>query len=289
MHLAVPRRATAFGLVASPLLVGKAMASVRWPPITAAATDSRRPGAVVWHDLLTQDLAAAQRFYGELFGWSFQTFDLDVDGRYIQADLDGEPVAGLVGAGPTVEVNASRWIPVISVADPMQTVAALKAVDGDVFLEPTALPGRGTLAVIGLPTTAVAGLLRSETGDPDGPTGADGTWLWTELWLPEPPSLADTLTSAFGLSSEREDDLIVMGVEGVEHFALRPSPVEGLDPMWVSTLAVRDIDAVTAGVPAAGGTILAPADDRGTGLRTAFLADPSGAAFLVQEVDDAAT
>ena len=29
----------------------------------------------VWHDFMAADLAAAKRFYGELFGWSFQPGD----------------------------------------------------------------------------------------------------------------------------------------------------------------------------------------------------------------------
>ena len=31
-------------------------------------SDEPLPGKIIWHDLITHDMAAAQRFYGELFG-----------------------------------------------------------------------------------------------------------------------------------------------------------------------------------------------------------------------------
>lgn len=37
-------------------------------PITSEPTGQHHPGCIVWHDLLTNDLAAAKQFYGGLFG-----------------------------------------------------------------------------------------------------------------------------------------------------------------------------------------------------------------------------
>src|SRR5258705_4371031 len=42
------------------------------PPLTTASGSPRLPGKFVWADLVTDDLAAAQNFYGRLFGWTFR-------------------------------------------------------------------------------------------------------------------------------------------------------------------------------------------------------------------------
>ena len=42
-------------------------------PLTPSPTAERHHGKFVWYDLLTHDTPAAERFYGELFGWEFDT------------------------------------------------------------------------------------------------------------------------------------------------------------------------------------------------------------------------
>lgn len=42
-------------------------------------------GKFVWHDLITEDFDAAQRFYGELPGWRFETAQGAREGRYLLA------------------------------------------------------------------------------------------------------------------------------------------------------------------------------------------------------------
>ena len=54
------------------------------PPLTPEPTTHMLPGKFVWIDLITQDVAAAQSFYGELFGWTFR------EGRRYSEILDGD-------------------------------------------------------------------------------------------------------------------------------------------------------------------------------------------------------
>jgi hypothetical protein len=46
--------------------------ALQLPPIADSANLEHHPGKIVWADLVTPDLAAAERFYGGLFGWSFR-------------------------------------------------------------------------------------------------------------------------------------------------------------------------------------------------------------------------
>ena len=41
------------------------------PPVTETPTGLVTPGKFVWVDLVTDDVAGAKSFYGQLFGWSF--------------------------------------------------------------------------------------------------------------------------------------------------------------------------------------------------------------------------
>ena len=41
-------------------------------PVTDSPTGIHLQGKFVWNDLLTDDLAAAKVFYGQLFGWTFE-------------------------------------------------------------------------------------------------------------------------------------------------------------------------------------------------------------------------
>src|SRR5215831_12429600 len=43
------------------------------PPLTTVGGSPRLPGKFVWADLVTDDVLKARKFYGELFGWTFQS------------------------------------------------------------------------------------------------------------------------------------------------------------------------------------------------------------------------
>jgi Bleomycin resistance protein-like N-terminal len=50
------------------LVLAAALAIANAP---ADAADPVETGRFVWHDLMTKDVSAAKRFYGELLGWRF--------------------------------------------------------------------------------------------------------------------------------------------------------------------------------------------------------------------------
>jgi Bleomycin resistance protein-like N-terminal len=57
-------------------------------------------GKVVWNDLITEDLEAARRFYGELFGWTFEQGARPSGRPYWLARSGKVYVAGMVEAPP---------------------------------------------------------------------------------------------------------------------------------------------------------------------------------------------
>src|ERR1700679_1840754 len=69
-------------------------ASFELPPLNSPPSPEHHVGKVIWADLVTPDLAPAERFYGGLFGWTFQTIHTG-NSDYAVAQADGRPVGGL--------------------------------------------------------------------------------------------------------------------------------------------------------------------------------------------------
>jgi predicted enzyme related to lactoylglutathione lyase len=93
------------------------------PPLIQPASGEHHEGKVIWADLVTPDVAAAKRFYGELLGWTFNDIHTG-NGDYSVALLDGRPTGGLFqrAMGPG-EQRQPAWLTFISVRD----VASLRA------------------------------------------------------------------------------------------------------------------------------------------------------------------
>src|SRR5690348_15257686 len=84
-------------------------------------------GVPCWVDVEQADVDAAARFYGELFGWTFEDV---AGGAYLIASLDGADVAGL-GRG-----EAAAWNTYVAVDDADASADAVRDAGGTVEGEP---------------------------------------------------------------------------------------------------------------------------------------------------------
>ena len=89
-------------------------------------------GAVTWFEVGTADPEGARRFYGDLFGWTFE-----MQGPYSLVST-GE---GHALRGGIAETPAPYAIPYVQVADVSATVAAAERLGGTVLVATTELPG----------------------------------------------------------------------------------------------------------------------------------------------------
>ncbi|MEU9864463.1 VOC family protein [Streptomyces sp. NPDC047971] len=247
-------------------------------------------GTPCWVEAQLPDLEAGKRFYGELFGW---TFDPDRD----EARKNGKRVAGLIpkrdGRMPTT------WTVFLATRDAGTLAARIKAAGGQMIMEPYPVGPFGVLALAADPGGAVFGL--RQAGDDEGfeRTMLPGSFCWMEVYTRERDAVDTFYASVFGyLGSQVEPD-----AEGRERdFDYRvwspPGSRPGDDTSFggravlteafpaelpghiLVYFAVDDCDETCATATALGGRVTNPPFDTPHG-RIAVLRDNQGARFAV--------
>jgi hypothetical protein len=153
---------------------------------------------VVWHDLLTPDLAVDEHFYGALFGWSFR--DMQSGRRtYAVASAEGVPVAGLLERPlPRDGGRRSQWLSYISADDVDAALRAGVAHGGRDLSKPRDYPQRGRQAVLQDPQGVAFGIVSSATGDPPDTLAEPGQWIWSALFTHDAEHEAAFYQDVFG-------------------------------------------------------------------------------------------
>lgn len=257
------------------------------PPLNPQPTNVVTPGRPVWHDLVTSDLAAAKRFYGGLFGWTFQDFDVKA-GKYALASLEGKPVAGILHPGKR-DVNVSQWVTYFSVVDVDAAANAGKQAGATVVVPPRDIANQGRAALLVDPQGAPVALARLAGGDPPPAPPPLNGWLWVDLWTRDPAASLAFYRGLLGLEAEVVDlggaPFTVLGRGGKAHAGMIQIPQPEIRPNWLPIVRVEDAQAVAARAVQLGGRVLfAPRPEVRDG-KAAIVADPTGGAVAVHVWD----
>jgi predicted enzyme related to lactoylglutathione lyase len=257
----------------------------------AAAVRPSLPGKFVWFDLLTNDAAAAERYYGGLFGWTFEPLK-GHEPPYKIIRQAGAPIGGIVDMTlRKQDLPESTWLGYVSVPDVDAAAAAFKEKGGAILKAPFDIGGLARAAVVTDPQRALVGLIRIAKGDPpDGPP-ADGRFLWIEHMAKDAPAAMAFYRDVLGYEAKPLD----AGVTGVEfsYFALARGgknraglytvPWKELNSNWLPYVRVADAAAAAEKAKSLGGrVVLAPRADLRDGS-LAIAVDPTGAALALQK------
>ncbi|WP_086731122.1 VOC family protein [Streptomyces carpinensis] len=135
-------------------------------------------GVPCWVDAQLPDVEAGQRFYGELFGWTFEA--KEAYGGSVLARLDGEPVATLTpktdGRMPTV------WTVFFSTPDTGALGGRIRAAGGQTLGDARTVGHFGAAALAADPEGAVFGLWQPERHAGFGRRHEPGTFGWVQLY-----------------------------------------------------------------------------------------------------------
>ena len=263
--------------------------------------DEYPAGVPCWIGLAVPDTGAAARFYGGLFGWTF-----DDRGSHLVAQLDGHDVAGVRSprAGSAAALGWCTYVAVEAVDESARRVAEA---GGEVVAEAVDVPGTSRIAVCADPDGAAFGLWQ-----PSGRAGAHvvnapGTWNWSDLETPDVERAKAFYGAVFGWRSRTVEfgahEATMWCVPGYGDFlatldpALRarhddPSVPPGFSDAigwlssidgparWTVTFAVEDTMGIATRAAELGGTVDVAPYDAG-GATVAVLRDPDGAPFTV--------
>jgi predicted enzyme related to lactoylglutathione lyase len=264
------------------------------PALNTPPSSEHHVGKVVWADLVTPDLAAAERFYGGLFGWTFQIIHSGAS-DYALALADGHAVGGLFQkAIPSGEHRQSAWLTFIAVRDVDAAKQAALSHGAKVVADTKTYPARGRQAVLADPEGGVFAILASSSGDAGDFLAAPGEWIWSSLLAKDPAAEAGFYQDVFSYDvfDLASDDGLEHLILSSDNYARASANAFPAGPMhrhahWLNFVRVDNTADSTAKAVALGGRVLVePHADRHGGM-VAVVADPAGAPVGLMEWSEA--
>jgi len=242
-------------------------------------------GAPCWADAVLPDLAAGRRFYGELFGWTFEDLG-EQSGHYTMAARDGKNVAALTS--PPEGGASAAWSIHLATADAVKAAARIAEAGGRVLDGPRQVGDAGVSVVAADPGGSVLGVWQPGAHPGFESAGEPGTYCWAEIHTRDAEAVDSFFSDAFGLTARQVGD-----GKGFDYAVWSPpgqDPVlgrmkEGPDgPVGYRVFfVVPDCDEAVAAVRRLGGTLDHGPHDSPFG-RTALVTDDQGAPFAVIDV-----
>lgn len=235
---------------------------------------------------MTPDVAAAQRFYGPVLGWTFSETDAEYGG-YTIAMVDGGAAAGI---GPLQGDAPVAWTMYFASDDAYATAAAVTANGGSVLSPVSDVGPLGRMCIAMDSTGAVFGVWQAGEHLGAEAVNRPGGLTWEDLRSTDPAAAQAFYTAVFG---HRWEPMEMAGPDyGTFHRGDEEAPLgggggmmgapEGTPPHWLLYFGVADADAAVAAARAGGGTVPADPFDTPYG-RMATVIDPAGAVFSIVE------
>ena len=242
-------------------------------------------GHVVWHDLLTNDVTRAKRFYAELLGWEYQIEHAsDFVWKRGEADYplimsQGEAHGGFVDPGQDMP---SCWVAYIAVENVDVVVAKAKLLGATVIRKPFDTPGVGRSAVIqDLQGTIICPHVATHNFP-----SPRGTFLRDEL-ITEDVELAKIFYGdlfAWQANSVAREPMgnytLFKGADDTDAVGVMKRSLGAAgSAIWVTYLATDDVNSTVDKAKKLGAIVHIEATDVPNMGQFAVLADPTGAVF----------
>jgi predicted enzyme related to lactoylglutathione lyase len=241
------------------------------------------PGTPNWVDLGTNDKAAAKKFYGGLFGWTYEDQGPEV-GNYTIASKNGKPVVGLMEMGPEQAGMPPAWGSTVAVSDADEATKRATSAGGTVIMGPDDVADAGRLSMVIDPTGAMIGLWEAKNHIGSYLVNEHGTFTWTELHTTDVDKAVQFYSALFGWKPDVQDmggmDYTIFQLNGEGIAGAMKSPMEGVPSQWTVYFAVDDADKIVDAAKTGGASVIMEPVDGPPG-RMATLSDPQGAVFSI--------
>jgi predicted enzyme related to lactoylglutathione lyase len=267
------------------LLLGVGCGGRNTPAAVGGTTsDADDIGQFAWQDLMTDDVSASRRFYGELLGWKFEETTRFKD-PYLLVRSGGHLVGGIVSVErEQPDQPIAQWLSYVRVDDVKQVVEKIRQAGGKVLVSPVAVDW-GMAAVVSDPQGALLGVLQSPEKLPPGLS--PGRFFWHEYLTPDSAQAVSFYSDTFGYLSEVTETRGGMAY----HVLRRTKPAAGIveirdlpvRPNWLPYVRVQDPVALASKARDLGGQVLLEPSRESRNSSLAIVADPAGAAIALQK------
>src|SRR5262245_26328713 len=130
-----------------------------------SAATAARHGRLVWYELLTTDMKAAESFYSAVVGWSVQQFDDSPQPYHMWAKAGGTAIGGVMTIPPGMNFPP-HWEMYIAVDSLDGTVAQVEQRGGKVLGPLIEIPGTGRMRTMQDPQGAVFAMIEPAPRSP---------------------------------------------------------------------------------------------------------------------------
>jgi uncharacterized protein len=256
-------------------------------------------GNFCWADLGTRDTAGAKRFYGELFGWSFEDQPGAPGMVYTIAKLSGKEVCGLFHE--TTPNVPPHWTSYVAVKNADEIAARVRK-HGGKMMEMGKAPGEGNafdvpgdvgrMALFQDPTGAVVAAWQAKKHAGAEVYDQPGSLTWNELVTNDVEKAKEFYSKVFDWRVRVDPDMQYTLFEQGDpqyHTAgmMKIDPKWGpMRPNWAVYFDVANADETADRAKKLGGKVLMPPMDIPKVGRFAWAMDPQGGAFaFIKQVE----
>jgi len=244
-------------------------------------------GRVLWYELLTTDMKAAEQFYKNVVGWTVSPFDGSPQ-PYDVLNREGGVGIGGVMTIPEGMGFPPHWGMYIGVPKLEDAVARIEGMGGSALSEVIEVPEVGRMRTMKDPQGAAFSILEpSMPGTPGENEPQIGDASWHELYTTDAEAAMKFYTEVFGWPATESMD---MGAMGKYHMFGRgrtfgggmmnkPPEMAQVPPHWGIYFRVPDVHQAAERVKAGGGQVLNGPMEVPGGDWVVNCMDPQGAAF----------
>jgi uncharacterized protein len=255
---------------------------------TIASTLLGRP---VWHELMTTNISAAEKFYDNVVGWSSAPFPQSPKPYKVFKRRGDVQVAGLMEK--PAEMHAPPfWAMYVAVPKLEDAVKHIQRLGGSELSPVIDVPTVGRLQMMQDPQGAAFYIIQPTPTEerPEAPPEV-GEASWHELMTTDAAAAMKFYREIFGWQPGEEMD---MGPMGKYYIFNRPVGMIGgmmnklpemaqVPPHWMIYFRVPDINAAVERIKANGGKILSGPMEVPGGDMVVNAKDPQGAAFSLHQ------
>lgn len=247
--------------------------------------DSAR-GRIVWYELLTTDMKAAEKFYATVVGWTVSDFDQTPQPYHMFMRAGNIPAAGVMTI-PEGMNFPPHWGMYVAVDKLEDAVARIKQLGGRELGPVIEVPTVGRMQTMMDPQQAAFSVYEASTPhQPDAPRDV-GDASWHELMTTDAAAALQFYSQLFGWQESSAMDMGAMGkyhiFKGASYdlggMMNKPQEMAQAPPHWGIYFRIHDVDAAVQRVKDNGGQVLNGPMEVPGGDRIINCVDPQGAFF----------